>query len=107
LPLGCPPSAILFSIQPYGHAILAIYFSIRPHSCASPGKIILLVTHQGFLQAAFCELHWRPFLPGSSRLLFIGVGVASFAMPCDEQPFASFLMLTQGFHSLGLVLLFL
>jgi hypothetical protein len=69
------PLAILFSIQPYGHAILSKYFSIWSHGCASPGKI-LLITHQGCLQAAYCELPWRPFLPGSSRLPFIGIGVA-------------------------------
>jgi hypothetical protein len=73
-PHGHAPPVILFSIQPDGHAILAKYFSIWPQGCSSPGKI-LLITHQGFLRAAFCKLPWRPFLPDSSRLLFIGVGV--------------------------------
>jgi hypothetical protein len=53
LPHGCAPPMILFSIQPNGHAILAKYFSIWPYGCASPGKILLLITHQGFLRAAF------------------------------------------------------
>ncbi len=57
----------------------------------------------GFLQAA----PWLPFLPGSSGLPFIGVGVAFLVMPCNEQSFASFLMLTQGLRSLGLELLLL
>ena len=96
--LFCPtamPPAILFSIQPNGHAILAKYFSIWPHGCTSPGKI-LLVTHKGFLRVVFffCELPWRPFLPGSSRLPFIGFVVASLVTLCNEQPFASFLMLS-------------
>jgi hypothetical protein len=95
LPHGRAPLVIPFSIQPYGHAILAKYFSIRPHGCTYPGSILLLITYQGFLQVAFfCELPWCPFLPDSSRLPFIGFGVAFLAMPCDEQPFASFLMLS-------------
>jgi hypothetical protein len=48
LPHGRAPSAIRFSIQPNHHAILANYFSIWPHGCTSPRKI-LLKTHQGFL----------------------------------------------------------
>jgi hypothetical protein len=48
LPHGCAPPAILFSTQPNGHAILAKYFSIWPHGCAYSGKILLLITHQGF-----------------------------------------------------------
>jgi hypothetical protein len=77
LPHGHAPPAILFSIQPNSHTILENYFSIWPHSCASPGKI-LLITHQGFLGAAF------------------------FKLPCTH----SYLVL-QGFHSSALVLLFL
>jgi hypothetical protein len=75
--------AILFSIQLNSHAMLAKYFSIWPHGCASRGKI-LLKSHQVFLQAAFCKLPWRPFLPGSSRLLIIGVGDAFLVMPCNK-----------------------
>jgi hypothetical protein len=37
---------------------------------------------------------------------FIHAGVVFLATPCNKQPFASFLMLTQGFHLLALVLLF-
>jgi hypothetical protein len=59
LPHGRAPPAILFSIQPNSHAILAKYFSIRPHGCASPGKI-LLITHQGFLRAAFLQAALAP-----------------------------------------------
>jgi hypothetical protein len=47
LPHGRAPPGILFSIQSNGNAILAKYFSIWTHGCASPGKI-LLITHQGF-----------------------------------------------------------
>jgi hypothetical protein len=53
-------------------------------------------------RTAFCILS-----DAHSRLPLIGFGVASLATPCDKQPFASFLMLTQGFCSLALVLLFL
>jgi hypothetical protein len=88
------------------HANLEKYFSFQPHSCTSPGKI-LLITHQEFLQAAFCELPWCPFLPSSSRLPFIGIDVAFLVTSCNKQPFASFLMLPQGFCSLVLVLLLL
>jgi hypothetical protein len=105
-PHGRAPLGILFSIRPDNHTILAKYFSIQPHGCASPGNI-LLITHQGFLRAVFCELPWRLFLPGSSRFPFISIGVAFLAMLCNEQPFVSFQMLTQGFRSLALVLLLL
>ncbi len=93
LPHGRAPPAILFSIQPNSYVILAQYFSIQPNGCTSPGKL-LLITHQCFLQATFCKLLWRPFLPSSSRLPFIGVGVVFLATPCNDQPFASCLMLS-------------
>jgi hypothetical protein len=57
---GCTPLAIPFSIQPYGHAILEKYFSIWPHGCAYPGNILLLITHQGFLRAAFLQATLAP-----------------------------------------------
>jgi hypothetical protein len=47
-----------------------------------------------FMSGIFCKLPWCPFLPNSSRLPFIGFGVGCLAMPCNEQPFASFLMLS-------------
>ena len=43
---------------------------------------------------AICKLLCCPFLPGSSKLPFISVGIAFLATLYDEQPFASFLMLT-------------
>jgi hypothetical protein len=89
LPHCAPLWKILSSIWPLWRYYLKI--SIQPHGCTSPGNILLLIAHQGFLRAA---LPWRPFLPDSSRLPFIGVGVAFLAMPCNEQPFASFLMLS-------------
>ncbi len=46
------------------------------------------------MSGIFCELPWRPFLPDSSRPPFIGFGVDCIATPCNEQPFASFLMLS-------------
>jgi hypothetical protein len=59
-PHGCAHLAILFSNQPNGCAILAKYFSIRPHGFASPGKILLLITYQGFLRAAFLKTALAP-----------------------------------------------
>ncbi len=107
LPHGRAPPAILFSIQPNSHAILAKYFSIRPHGCASPGKI-LLITHQGFLRAAFLQAALAPiptwFFKASFHRLWC-------CLSCNAMQQTAFCILsdalTQGFCSSALVLLFL
>jgi len=114
-----PSSNIIFYFapQPRPSGDTIFYSTQRP--CHS-GKIFVYLAPRlrlskknasynpsGLFASGFCELPWCPFLPGSSRIPFIGIGVAYLVMPCDEQPFASFLMLTQGFHSLVLVLLLL
>ncbi len=89
--MACHSGRIFFYLAPQLHLS-------RQNSSYNPS---------GLFASRFCKLPWCPFLPGSSRIPFIGIGVAYLVMPCDEQPFASFLMLTQGFHSLVLVLLLL
>ncbi len=76
----CHPGKIFFYLVP------RLRLSRQNSSSYNPSGL--------FAKRLFCELPWRPFLPDSSRLSFIGIGVASLEMPCNKQPFAFFLMLS-------------
>jgi hypothetical protein len=108
LPHSRATPAILFSIQPNSHAILAKYFSFWPHSCTSPGKILLLIIHQGFLRVAFLQ---AALVPIPTRFFKASVHWHWCCFSCNTMQQTAFCILsdalTQGFRSLVLVLLFL
>ncbi len=77
------PSGIFFLLNPTAASLWQNIFLFGP-TVAPLQEKKHLITHKGFLQAAFCKLPWCPFLPGSSRLPLISVGVTFLATPCNK-----------------------